>query len=63
MCVGCEHGGCNDPKYRVWLGQARIIREGWRPKFTVLLHAISEEVRLYEQALADPLNGSSDAAP
>jgi hypothetical protein len=40
------------PKYNVWLGQARIMRQGWEPKFALLLDGISQEVKLYEQAFS-----------
>jgi hypothetical protein len=40
------------PKYNVWLGQARIMRQGWDAKFGLLLDGISEEVKLYDQAFS-----------
>lgn len=40
------------PKYSVWLAQARKMREGWPPKLTLLLHDISEEVKLHTQGLS-----------
>jgi hypothetical protein len=40
------------PKYNVWLGQARIMKQGWDKQFLDLLDKVSEEVKLYDQAFS-----------